>query len=456
LRTLTNRPGSTFQGLRTRLGRLDAAVLRIFHTDPSSQDELPFVDGVRAVAVMGIIMYHVWGGVGRPALAIDLPLIGTFRLGGQMYLASFGVPLFFVLSGFLLSQPWFRADYSGGPKPNLLSYYRRRILRIFPAYYVCLFLLLLLLVPTLVPAHQVYSVLGLKRLLAHLPLMQTLFLPSHQTWGVAGQFWTLTMEVLFYILLPFISLFFLRNRWLVAVPISIGLYALWSYHAIYSLDGLVASLQSQHAMSETTVRSWIRIQLPGQFFQFAIGMALANLYVRARVHEALTQRHIFYVRPKLGVLYFIIGLLLVLHGPIATASVAWRLASLPIVAAGIALMIAGLLFGATWVRSLLSVAPVRLMGIISYSAYLWHYPIIILLVRFPEHRDGDPWSRFLLLSAHVVVLTIAAAIVSYLLVEKPFLLMGRRRPQPIHAEASPTAPASPAHVLVEVLEAPSR
>lgn len=65
---------------------------------------------------------------------------------------AIGVYLFFVLSGFLLSQSWLKADFHGKPRPKLLKYFKLRILRIVPAYYVCLLFLLIFFVPRVIPA----------------------------------------------------------------------------------------------------------------------------------------------------------------------------------------------------------------------------------------------------------------------------------------------------------------
>lgn len=86
-------------------------------------------DGVRALACLWVFGHHV-------VLLLDLPHRGAGKLFGRY--GPLGVVVFFVLSGFLLAQPWWRALASGGPPPDLRDYARRRAARIVPAYALCL------------------------------------------------------------------------------------------------------------------------------------------------------------------------------------------------------------------------------------------------------------------------------------------------------------------------------
>ena len=183
---------------------------------------MPFIDGFRALAVILVVALHTWQFAGGAGAAFghaapnreDQPVHYIQSSDGPAAdSGAVGVGLFFILSGFLLSQAWFMAQHGLRPKPNIPSYFRRRFLRIVPAYYFCLGVTLILFVPTLIPPNQVYSWSGAKHVLAHIALLQDFFVSTHFSWNVHGQFWTLSVEALFYVLLPVLIGLFLIKQW---------------------------------------------------------------------------------------------------------------------------------------------------------------------------------------------------------------------------------------------------
>ena len=189
-----------------RGGALRAAYRRVFDhfvVSTSSGASLAYLDGLPGVAVLLVVVFHVWILSGTPGIAVTVPLIGRTENLTIFFAAGFvGVNLFFVLSGFLLSQYWLRADYDGRPRPSTRRYLRHRLFRIVPAYYFVLLVTLVLLTPALIPPALVYSNTGLFILGAHLTFTQYLFPISSSSYGVNGPMWTLTMEMTFYLLLP--------------------------------------------------------------------------------------------------------------------------------------------------------------------------------------------------------------------------------------------------------------
>ena len=132
----------------------------------------PLVDALRALAALLIVGYHV---------AFVSGGLGPDGAGPWLAGLNLGVPLFFAISGFLLYRPWVAARLAGTPPPSWRSYGLRRVLRIAPAYWVALVLIVLLL-----GRRDVFDWPGA---LVYLGLAQG-YDPERFTGGI-GQAWTL-------------------------------------------------------------------------------------------------------------------------------------------------------------------------------------------------------------------------------------------------------------------------
>jgi len=100
---------------------------------PGEREYIASLTGLRGIAAFSVFLFH-YSSL-HPGIRLDLsvPLIGYF-LQLPLGLGFAGVDLFFVLSGFLLSLPFAHAVLSGKPLPSKARYFKRRILRVFPAY----------------------------------------------------------------------------------------------------------------------------------------------------------------------------------------------------------------------------------------------------------------------------------------------------------------------------------
>src|SRR3954454_17331943 len=120
-----SRPHQCCADARLRMGPLTPVPLDAGTTNP----RFPLVDGVRAIAALSIVVFHVGffsGFSGENALGI-----GVSRL-------DVGVAVFFVVTGFPLYRPWVASQLGVGPRPRLGSYAVGRVLRLYPAYWVAL------------------------------------------------------------------------------------------------------------------------------------------------------------------------------------------------------------------------------------------------------------------------------------------------------------------------------
>jgi peptidoglycan/LPS O-acetylase OafA/YrhL len=247
-----------------------------------------------------------------------------------------GVDLFFVLSGFCLSYPALRrlrANHSADF--NTTGYLAKRFVRIVPPYYaaIALFVALLVLLPRLgltlpIPPTQPFSWFGV--------VENALFLDGNGQY-LNGSFWTLAVEFRWYFLFPIALWLWTRSPR--AFLLCLGLVML----------GLVTRLNSIDLMA-----------LPA----FMLGIVAADLHVReSRLSRLALPVFLF-------VLYW--AVVTTRYDWMNPPSILWQLTSFLFVVAA----------GATpWLSRLLSVRFLTFLGIASYSIYLVHEPIVILLQR---------------------------------------------------------------------------
>ena len=426
-------------------------LLAPFVVSSSTNTNIAFLDSLRGIAVLMVLLYHTWAFSGHPQVQLFIPAtrigIDLTPLLGD---GATGVQLFFILSAFLLSQAWIKADYSQGAPVNIRRYFRHRLYRILPGYYCCLFLMLFFFVPTIIPANAIYSHDGLRAVGIHLVFMQNLFPFTSSSW-INGSLWTLTIEMMLYIILPWGIALFLRNRWLVTLPvltvINLAWLWLWTLH-IPVVEGIVR--YEQHLVAafnvpESVIRYFIARQFPAHLVTFALGIILANLYFRQQSHPTESRIGRMLVGQRAGWTYFALGWIILLWSMRETyvytlGWFGWYMREIS-VSIGFILILAGLLWGGERLQARFSLAPLRLIGIIGFSAYLWHLPVITLLLRFPDIATLSPSAEFLTMLWRVSIAVVLVSAFFYLTVEKPFLLIGRRRPSVSEHPALALGPA---------------
>src|SRR6266700_7753045 len=158
------------------------------------RNSIAVLDGVRAIAILMVIVFHINRITGDSLWnQMANPLASSISTAGGM-----GVTLFFVLSGFLLFMPFAKALLYKTNWPLVRVFYMRRVLRILPAYYVSLFLIILFQHPEYL--HRDH--------LKNLALFLTFFMDSSRATfrQLNGPYWTLATEWQFYMLLPLIAL----------------------------------------------------------------------------------------------------------------------------------------------------------------------------------------------------------------------------------------------------------
>ncbi|KUI47125.1 acyltransferase [Mycobacterium sp. GA-1199] len=173
----------------------------------SRAERVSSLTGIRAVAALLVMLTHA------------AYTTGKYPQGyvGLVYSrAEIGVPIFFVLSGFLLFSPWVKAAHAGASPPSTRRYAWRRVRRIMPAYVVTVLAAYLVYHFRTAGPNPGHSWEGLLRNLTHTQIYTDNYLYSYLHQGLT-QMWSLAVEVAFYAVLPLLAWLLLvvlcRRRW---------------------------------------------------------------------------------------------------------------------------------------------------------------------------------------------------------------------------------------------------
>ncbi|WP_431043205.1 acyltransferase family protein [Streptomyces sp. P1-3] len=384
----------------------------------------PAVDGLRAIATCMVLLVHLaqWTG----GMIDENGEAGPFARVMTGFQAA--VPIFLIISGYLLYRPWVDATLSGRAAPKAAHFFWHRFLRVFPAYW-------LLIVTALVAfdRDRLGDTWRTVRLLSaqHVQHWQDLRadpgVVSH--WA---QTWTIGTEIHFYLALPLVA--FVLHRVLTLRHGTRVSLALLAGVAVLDVIWLVSTTPSDPFGPPSLW--WLR----GYLGFLAAGMAFAIVAGRA----AATGRHTAAERLVARHPWVCWGVALI---ALAMANTDWagsvvdpavltkteatvRYVCHMLIAAGLAAPL--LLARGSGPELLLSRPVPQWLGRNSYGIYLWHLVIMQVLVRHVmdgEYARLDTGDFFVLLP-FVTLLSILAGWLSYTLVERPVLRRFRIRRLP--------------------------
>lgn len=372
-------------------------------------------DGVRALACLWVFGHHV-------VLLLDLPQRGVGKLLGRH--GPLGVVVFFVLSGFLLARPWWRALGDGGPPPDLRAYARRRAARIVPAYAVCLVVSFLVF--------GAFTARDGLRLAAGLAFVSAFHPVTYFPVEGNSPCWSLGVEGVFYACLPLLGLALARARTLRAGRLA-TLGALLLVLAAQAV--VVATVPRPGVPADATdlvrlAATWLPERSPlGLLPHLLVGVLAGSFVVGPGVGRP-TGRGDALAIIALAAIVLELGW----RGPgagLASLDAVWASRHVPGLHGrfpGFPVAVGALLVGLARSRRLgpaFDAAPLRATATLSYGLYLWHVPVLLGVVA--ALRPGRGATDVAVVALLGLAGSYAAAWLSWTFVERPVLRRARDR-----------------------------
>ncbi|MBV7395164.1 acyltransferase family protein [Mameliella sediminis] len=290
------------------------------------------IDGLRAVAVLAVVLYH-----------FGLPLSGGFV----------GVDIFFVISGFLIGGILWR-EYDATGRIRLGNFYIRRFRRLAPAFFTMLLVTTALGWVILLPFE--FREYGKAVIASTVYLSNVLFFRQAGYFDTASEdkpllhTWSLAVEEQFYIFLPLALILLARWRW-----------------------GLIGTLVACWALSLAACILITPLSHTAAFylFPFRAWELLSGVLLAIWGHETRSQWRGHPALSSVGLVMVAASIWFIPAGPLFPGVLA-----IPPVLGTVLLLSSGT--GANTVNRLLTHPWMRMIGLISYSLYLWHWPVFTL------------------------------------------------------------------------------
>mgnify|MGYP003967420601 FL=1 len=242
----------------------------------SSGNFIPEIDGLRFLAVMVVILYHIqlfFVAKTHSVYNYENVLYDLFNNGFK------GVEIFFIISGFILALPFVKYFLADGKKPNLKSYYYRRLSRLEPPYFIALLIFFTLhVIKGVYPLGDLVN--GLFFNLAYLQNFAWLEIQPM----IGNITWTLEVEVQFYLVAPILASVFYIDKFKRRLLLIV---------AILGIPIVNVFLVSQH------------ISLYNYLFYFLVGFLIADLYITEEKYQLNDKLALFVGMLSFSVLYII-------------------------------------------------------------------------------------------------------------------------------------------------------
>jgi len=311
----------------------------------SKRPYYPALDGLRGLAILLVVVYHNFGFI-------------NYSSFGWL-----GVDLFFVLSGFLITDILLQTL---GKRNFLKNFYLRRVLRIFPLYYLCLILFLIIIPRFELLPDSNYYVANQAWLWSYLQNWLYIFRGNDNTVSL-HHLWSLAVEEQFYLVWPLVILLFRKPKYLMVllVLMLVGVMALRLWIWTYDVSDL----------------SYYKLYTFTRIDGLCIGCMIA---VMRRINLSFLKKYTSLIILFFAVINFAFFFI--------NRSYQFSFPYLALVGYTTFAVIFGLLVNeavsghSRLINQVFSLRPLRFLGRISYGLYIFHWPLYLLLRRWLEPR----------------------------------------------------------------------
>ncbi len=404
--------------------------------DQKPQGTIAPLDGVRALAFLLVFDFHinhagVWGDGNNPWIS------ALFSVGRT------GVTLFFILSGFLLFLPYTQALLFEKDWPPPKIYYIRRILRIFPAYFFSLFILVMFTQPSFIQPHN-------WRLFVH---FLTFTMGYSNSGLINGPYWTLAVEFQYYLILPLIALGILgltrlvrpeKRLWVIVG--SLIAMIIWGLVTDY-YGAYFVSHPDQTFLIPRPLLNVVLFVVYGDHSKFLEDFAVGMLIAVGYLSIMNSPRKDLYLLRMRRLLPWLLILFIALFVYVAMAN--YTLPFVPRVlqfqsvpwmnefsfALCYGYLVTAVLFNRSdgWLVRVFSWTPLRWLGLISYSLYIWHRPLIQIFAANlgPSLRRLHPVLMVSLFWVITFTVIVVFCFFLFVLIEKPGMRLSEKLRQQI-------------------------
>jgi peptidoglycan/LPS O-acetylase OafA/YrhL len=369
------------------------------------------LDGLRGIAILMVVLYHVW---------LISWLDHTVNLAGLHINLNFlpetgflGVELFFFISAFCLFYPYARYMFEGAKFQTVKEFTYRRFIKIIPSYYLSILLILVLFQPNLGTLKDT-----LWNIFTHLFLIHNFFPETFGT--INGVFWSLGVEVQFYVVFPFLCMLFRKRPFTVFTAMT-GIAIFYRYFICFNFPD--------------RANFYLLNQLPGFLDLFAFGMLAAYILVYVRNHVKFQDK----LAPFFTILAIIMFALFIamlswfddIKG-IANSVLIWQIGNRPYFGLIFLLLTISSALAFKFWRVILANKVLVFLSAISYNLYIWHQLIANKLNewKIPPAAAVNPRSdhQWQILYSIVAILVgiLFSALITYAF-ERPILKKGFKK-----------------------------
>lgn len=364
---------------------------------------IPVLDGIRAVSVLIVVWFHFW------QQSWLMPIWGDFNIDWIPRNGSILVDMMILLSGFCLFLPHAKEMVYGDKTPGAGIFYQKRVARIAPSYFVCIFLVLFCFA---LPLNEYATTQDMwKDLVPHMFFTHNLFPASTQFSKLNGALWTVGVEMQLYLIFPLVVKFFKKKPFLTYAGMVLIGWISCTYIS-KNFDTLNHSVYLNHTLT------FFGVFANGMMGAWAY-MSMTKNRTRTKAEEAL-----FLLMAIAGMWLFKLACEDRMRYQSPTQ---WQVDKRFLLSLLFLFILFSIIMAGRYLKWLFGNRVMKFLAGISFNLYIWHQFIAVRLKEFripywegdtPPNQTGDKqwmWTYMIL----CIVISVAFAILMTYAVEKP-------------------------------------